>query len=276
MFMKLWLQALVVTLFMAPWVTAQDTAPEWFDKQTKWHGFDQFHFEIAGAAAYLVVPTKPLEGKPWIWRARFPGYHDEMDRELVARGFCLGYVNVAGKFGCPLAIETGEAFFRFLTEKRGLKKKACMEGVSRGGLFVYNWAAKHPETVALIYCDTPVCDFRSWPAGQGEGIGSAGAWKQCLAAYGLDEEQAKTFRGLPIDHGQAIAGAKIPILHVVSANDRVVPAKENSYVLADRLKDHGHEMDMIVVPEGTEKSNGHHFTHPEPARVVEFFWKYRN
>ena len=274
--MKLWLHASVVVLFLATPSFSEEAATTWFDKQTKWHGFDQFHFKIAGAAAYLVVPPQPLEGKPWIWRARFPGYHDEMDRELVTKGFHLAYVDVAGKFGSPQAIETGEAFYQFLTEKRGLSQKASMEGVSRGGLFVYNWAAKHSETVALIYCDTPVCDFRSWPAGQGDGIGSEGAWKQCLAAYGLTEQQAKEFRGLPIDHAELIANAKIPVLHIVSENDRVVPPKENTYVLRDRLKSHGQEMDLIVVPKGTQKSNGHHFQHPEPRssrRVLFEIWK---
>lgn len=250
---------------------AQDTASTWYTKKTTWNGFDQFHFRIAGSSAYLVVPTNAAKGNPWIWRARFPGFHAEMDIELVKQGFHLAYFDVAGKFGCPDVITRADEFYSFLVDGRGLNPKASMEGVSRGGLFVYNWSAKHPSRVASIYCDTPVCDFRSWPGGQGKGIGSPGAWKQCLDAYGLTEQQAQTYDKLPINHAEVLAKAKIPILHIVSDNDRVVPPKENTYVLKAKLAQLRHDMPVISVAEGTEKSNGHHFDHPEPQRVIDFF-----
>jgi outer membrane protein assembly factor BamB len=247
---------------------ADDT--NWFSKQTKWHGHAQYHFQIADRAAYLVVPDEPLEGNPWIWRARFPGYHAEMDVDLVSRGFHVGYVDVAGLFGAPQAMEIGDRFYDFMTQDRGLAKRPVLEGVSRGGLFVYNWAVRHPTKVSAIYCDTPVCDFKSWPAGKGDGIGSDSTWKQCLDIYGYSEEQALAFQGNPINHAKTIAAAGIPILHVVSENDRVVPPHENTYVLKERLQSEGGDLELIRVPAGTAKSNGHHFTHPAPERVVAF------
>ena len=36
------------------------------------------------------------------------------------------------------------------------------------------------------------------------------------------------------------------------------------------LQELGHPMRTIVVPEGTAKSNGHHFDHPDPERVIRF------
>ena len=242
----------------------------WFSKQSQWHGHKQFHFEHSGSKCYLIVPTDPLPGNPWIWRARFPGFHAEMDVELVGKGFHLAYMDVAGKFGCPETIDRATQFYEYLVVERDLSSKPVLEGVSRGGLFVYNWAAKNSERVSCIYCDTPVCDFRSWPGGLGKGIGSAGAWKQCLAAYGLTEEQASNYMGLPVDHAKIIARAKIPLLHIVSENDRVVPPTENTYVLKKRLEEFGHKMEVISVPEGTDKSHGHHFTHPKPSQVVDF------
>ena len=221
----------------------------WFTRQSKWHGFDQFHFQVADRPAYLVVPEKPAEGSPWIWRARFPGYHAEIDIALVRKGFHIGYVDVAGMFGNPRAVAIGDQFYEFITTKRGLAKQVALEGVSRGGLLVYNWAVKNPDKVACIYCDTPVCDIKSWPGGKGTGIGSPPTWKQCLKAYGFDEDQAKAFNGNPIDHAKVIADAGIPILHIVSENDRIVPPKENTYVLKSRLAKHGHEMEVISVPE---------------------------
>ena len=247
--------------------TADD---HWYVKRSDWHGFDQFHFVIGDRDAYLVVPSKALVGKPWIWRARFPGYHAEMDIELVRHGYHLAYLDVAGQFGCPTIIEKGTEFYRYLVDNHDLNAKPVLEGVSRGGLFVYNWAAANPSRVACIYCDTPVCDFRSWPAGQGTGIGSEAAWRQCLSAYGLTEAQAQLFDQRPLDKAGTIAEAKIPILHVVSENDRVVPPIENSFALRQALRKADHDMEIISVAEGTEKSNGHHFDHPQPQRVIDF------
>jgi pimeloyl-ACP methyl ester carboxylesterase len=43
-----------------------------------------------------------------------------------------------------------EAFYRALTTEYSLSRKPVLLGMSRGGLYVYNWAAKHPEAVGLI------------------------------------------------------------------------------------------------------------------------------
>lgn len=259
-------------LFAAP-LAAQDAAtlsPDWSTKQTKWNGYQQYHFRTAGSDCYLVKPEVALAGNPWIWRARFPGFHAEMDIALVGKGFHLAYMDVANQFGCPSVIERADEFYRFLVNQHQLNAKAVMEGVSRGGLFVYNWTAKHPDRVACIYCDTPVMDFRSWPGGKGSGIGHKGSWQACLKAHGLTEEQSASHGELPIHYAEIIAKPNIPVMHIVSANDRVVPPIENTYVLRDKLKALGHEMQIIVVPQGTEKSSGHHFTHPDPQRVVNF------
>ena len=251
---------------------AADAADDgaWFDRKASWNGYEQFHFRVADHRAYLVTPKQPAAGRPWVWRARFPGYHAEMDIALLGKGYHVAYVDVAGMFGSPNAVKIGDQFYEYLTAKHNLSRKPALEGVSRGGLFVYNWAAENTEKVACIYCDTPVCDFKSWPGGKGIGLGSEAAWRQCLGAYGLTEQQAQEFDQNPINHAAIIAKAKIPILHIVSENDRVVPPKENTYLLQQQLKQHGHDLEVISVPEGTAKSNGHHFDHPQPDRVVTF------
>jgi sialidase-1 len=94
-----------------------------------------------------------------------------------------------------------------------------------------------------------VCDIKSWPLGQGAGIGHETTWKRLLDEYGFTREQA---------------------LHIVSLNDRVVPPEENTFELARRYRLLGGSIDIIEVAEGTEKSNGHHFDHPDPKRVADF------
>ena len=258
-------QAIVLFLFcgfIPSILLAQEPATE------NWHGFAKETFKIGDQDAYVVKPKAPLEGKPWIWRARFPGFHIKADLMLLEDGYHLGYVDVSDMFGSPKALAIGDRFYEHMRSEYGLSEFPVLEGVSRGGLFVYNWAASHPNRVSCIYCDTPVCDIRSWPGGFGKGVGSVQAWKQCLTAYGLDEESAKSFAGNPLDRAKTIADANIPILHIVSENDQVVPAVENSYRLKTELEKHDHSMKLIKV-QGT-KLKGHHFDHPCPEKVAEF------
>ena len=265
------LVATCVTPLFSQFSTAQES---WFNRQSQWKGYDQFHFSVAERPAYIVAPKKTANGKPWVWRARFPGYHAEMDVALLAQGFHIAYVDVAGMFGSPQATKIGDALYQYLTTEHGFANKPALEGVSRGGLFVYNWAAKNPDKVACIYCDTPVCDFKSWPGGKGQGVGAEKEWEQCKKTYGLSEEQALAYQRNPVDLAQEIAAAKIPLLHIVSDTDVVVPPKENTYLLRQRLRDLDQEMEIISVAKGTEKSRGHHFAHPDPERVVEFITKH--
>jgi hypothetical protein len=87
----------------------------------------------------------------------------------------------------------------------GLAPKVSIEGVSRGGLFVYNWTARHADLVNAIYCESPVCDMKSWPGGKGTGHGSGKDWQEALAAYNFNEEEMIAFQGNPIDEVPPIA-----------------------------------------------------------------------
>jgi len=260
--------------FCDSWNRVAADEESWPGRRATWNGYDQFHFSVAERKCYVVVPKQAAPGNPWVWRARFPHYHAEMDIAIVGKGYHLAYVDVAGLLGSPQAVRIGDQFYEYLTARHGLAAKPALEGVSRGGLFVYNWAAKNPDKVACIYADTPVCDFKSWPGGKGKGLGSPGTWATCLKAYGLTEDEAIEYGKNPVDNVAPIASAKIPILHIVAENDRVVPPPENTYLLKERLEKLGATIEIISVPEGTEKSNGHHFEHPEPQRVVDFIVKH--
>lgn len=249
---------------------------EWTGRQDEWHGFKRFHFQIDGRNCYVVTPTKIASGTPWVWRARFPNFHYEMDIELVKRGFHIAYMDVAKLFGSPQAIAHGNKFYEHLTKQHGFQKKVALEGVSRGGLFIYNWALANPEKVSCIYADTPVCDFKSWPGGKGKSPGAKASWENCLKAYGMTEKEALAYPNNPVDRIQVIADAGIPVLHIVSENDQVVPPDENTYLMFSRVpksKRKGN-FKVISVKKGTEKSRGHHFQHPESEQVVEFITRH--
>lgn len=234
-------------------------------KQSSFHGFDRFDFTFQGHACIVVVPRKVAEGRPWIWRARFFGVAPGVDKELLERGFHVAYIDVANLFGAPRAVERWDRFYDYLTHVHQLGSRPVLEGLSRGGLIIYNWAAANPEKVACLYGDAPVCDFKSWPLRHGR----PDIWRKCLDAYGFSHEEALAFRGNPVDSLEPLATAKIPLIHVVGDEDKVVPVEENTGLIEARYRKLGGHIKVIHKPKV-----GHHPHGLEPSQpIVEFILK---
>jgi pimeloyl-ACP methyl ester carboxylesterase len=242
-------------------------------------GFEQYEFKLDGHRCIIVKPATAARGKPWIWRARFFGHQPQADIALLKKGFHIAYIEVGGLFGNPAAVERWNLFYGYLTREHGLSSKVALEGMSRGGLIIYNWAGANPEKVSCIYGDAPVCDFRSWPGdlyrrkeNKGEPLRRAqrGAWAACLKAYGLSEEQVKTYKGNPVDNLEPLAKAGIPLLHVCGGADKIVPVAENTAVLEKRYKALGGSIKVIL-----KKGVGHHpHSLKDPEPIVSFVLKH--
>ena len=242
-------------------------------------GFGRYEFKLDGQRCIIVKPDTAARGKPWIWRARFFGHQPQADIALLKKGFHIAYIEVGGLFGNPAAVERWNLFYGYLTREHGLSSKVALEGMSRGGLIIYNWAKANPEKVSCIYGDAPVCDFRSWPGdlyrrkeNNGKPLRKAQrrAWAACLKAYGLSEEQAKAYKGNPVDNLEPLAKAGIPLLHVCGGADKVVPVAENTAVLEKRYKALGGAIKVIL-----KKGVGHHpHSLKDPGPIVSFVLKH--
>ncbi len=236
-------------------------------KQSDWHGFARYDFEVDGKPVLVVAPAKMAEGKPWVWHGEFFGHKPEPDIALLKRGFHIAYMSVPDMLGSPAAVAHWNAFYDELTAKYGLAKKVALVGLSRGGLYCYNWAAANPDKVACIYGDAPVCDFKSWPGGRGKGKGSPRDWQLVLQRYGFkDDAEALAYDKNPVDNLAALAAAKVPLLHVYGDADEVVPWDENTGLLAERYRELGGSITLIAKP-----GVGHH-PHglDDPTPIVEF------
>jgi len=255
-----------------PATTNKTPVPE--IKTVEWKGFDKDTFRVADRACFVIKPPQTAPGNPWVWRARFPGYHPEIDLILLNKGFHVAHINTGGTFASPGAMEDWDQFYQYVLTHYNLAEKVGLEGVSRGGLFMYTWAKRHPESVACIYGDTPVCDIKSWPLGAGKGMGSEETWAKLLKHYNMTDEQARAYNNNPFDNLEPLVRNGIPILHIVSEDDQIVPPAENTYILQERYHKLGGEMEVISVPHGTKKTNGHHFKLEDPARCANFFIKH--
>jgi len=202
----------------------------------KWKDFDRYDFILpeSKAKATLVLPEQAAPGNPWIWRARFFGHQPALDLALLKRGYHLAYVDVANLYGSEKAMTRGDEFYRHLTTQFNLGPRPILEGMSRGGLFIFNFAARHPDQVTAIYGDNPVCNFQSWPGGI-NGKPSKGDYARCLKAYGITAKEAKTHPQIT-SPGFAKKLKGIPVALVIGTDDKVVPPAENAEILATHLK----------------------------------------
>lgn len=222
-----------------------------------WKGYTKQSFEFEGRKAFVVVPEKAAPGNPWVWRTSFPDFHAEVDVELVKGGFHIAHVDVVSMLGCDDALAIMDRFYELVRKQWKLAEKPALEAVSRGGLHAYRYAATRPDRVACIYADTPVMDLKSWPLKHPKAKGPVA---DALNYYGFADEAALiAYDGDPIDLLEPIAKAKLPLRHVISPNDQVVPAEENTLEAKRRLEKLGWEMDLLIVDPATTLNEGHHF-----------------
>jgi pimeloyl-ACP methyl ester carboxylesterase/lysophospholipase L1-like esterase len=234
--------------------------------QSSWFGFNQLQFVVDGRNCLLVIPKDRAVGRPWIWRTEFFGHEPQADLALLSNGWHVAYMDVQNLYGAPAGLDHMDRFYEDLTNRFQLSPRAVLEGFSRGGLFAFNWAARHPDRVAGLYVDAPVCDFKSWPAGWGKGKGSTPDWERCKQVYGLNDNQARQYPLNPVDNLEPLARARIPILSVCGDADDIVPIAENTLLVQERYQKLGGIIKVI-----SKSGVGHHpHSLQDPQPIVDF------
>lgn len=237
----------------------------WSGKKSTFHGYELVDFKLGEVPCKVVIPKKIADGKPWVLRARFWGHQPQFDIAMLKAGHHIVYCDVGNLFGSPEAVRRWDELYNYLRFEHLFADRAILEGMSRGGLIIYNWAAANPEKVAAIYGDAPVMDFKSWPGGKGVGTGGGSAWQTCLKAYGMTEAEALAYKGNPIDNLAPLAKAGIPIIHVVGDADEVVPVAENTAIAEARYQKLGGTFKVIHKP-----GVGHKHSLKDPQPIVDF------
>ena len=235
-----------------------------------WHGFKRLDFVVAGRPALLVVPKAAAPGKPWIWRTEFFEHEPQADLALLELGWHVAYMNAQDMYGAPRAMVIFDVFYEQVTRAQGLARRVVLEGLSRGGLYAFNYAVAHPERVAALYLDAPVLNIHSWPGHSKDTPGGAKLWREFCESYGLSEESAAVFKDSPIDHIEPVAKAGVPILLIAGDADETVPWPENGAILKQRYDELGAVCAVIIKPGG--KHHPHSLADPKP--IVDFITKH--
>ena len=225
-----------------------------------YHGFRMYQFDCGGAAARVVEPRQPLSGQ-WVWKGEYFEAFEEFQLRMLDRGFTLGFIGVAGNLvGDPKSLDHWEPFYEMMVGK-GFSPRPVMFGQSRGALYIYNWALRHPDRIGCLYGDNPVCDFRSWPRGKDPAL-----WQRVLDTYHFSSDaEAVAWRGNPVDQLEKLARAGIPVVHVAATGDTTVPIAENTDVVEKRYRELGGNIRVF-------RQAGEHHPHglPDSTPVVEW------
>ncbi len=243
-------------------IKAKCTINKFPGKLSKWHGFDMY----TDGSSKIVVPKKIADGKPWVWRARFFGHEPQFDIAMLNNGYHVAYCSVTSLYGNKEAVEKWDKFYNYLKSEHLFSSKVVLEGFSRGGLIIYNWAIKNPDKVAAIYADAPVMNLNSWPNNR-----YPSNKKEMMQAYGFkNDKNIANYRLNPIDTLEILAKYKVPIIHVVGDIDKVVPLKDNTAIAEQRYKKVGGMFKVIH-----KAKVGHHpHSLKDPQPIVDFIIKH--
>jgi lysophospholipase L1-like esterase/pimeloyl-ACP methyl ester carboxylesterase len=239
-------------------------------QQSSFYGYACADFIYNGRACKIAKPKIAAKGHPWLWRARFWGHEPQTDIALLQQGFHIVYCDVAEMLGNSEAIADWDNYYRLL-RKAGLGKKAVFEGMSRGGVYVFNWAAVNPDKVACVYVDNPLLNFPAWAA---QFTHKSDVKDAMFLAFKKDfnlvsDEDVLNFKGSPVDKVKQIVKGKYPILILCADEDEAVSPRENTLLFEQKVKELNGNITVIHKP----GFKHHPHSLPNPAPIVDFILK---
>ena len=225
-------------------------------------GYECAEFRLRGKECKVVKPKMVAPDKPWIWRARFWAHESQTDIALLERGFHVVYCDVSELMGNEEALSIWSDFYNILTDA-GLSKKSAMEGMSRGAMYVFCWAAANPDKVNAVYIDNALLDCRYLA----EREDMSDMIKNFMFAYHLKtKDDIRNFKGNPMDMTKDIVKGKYPILVLCADQDEAVDPNTQSLLFEKKIKEEGG--DITVMMKHGFKHHPHSF--PNPTPIVDF------
>jgi pimeloyl-ACP methyl ester carboxylesterase len=214
---------------------------------------------VDGHYGFIIQPKGPLDSqRRWVWDC--PSWYAVLSaspprgivahrfyvESLLARGFCVGGVDVGISCGSPAAVKVCTDFYQAVMSKYHLNQRVRMIGQSNGGLIAYAWAFRHPGSVDRILGIYPVTDMRTWPGldrvdPQTEETAPDLSWHITVPELRI---RLKEFN--PIDNLKPLAEAGVVLLHLHGDSDRGVPMGPNSEEVVKRYQAMGGEAGLIV------------------------------
>ncbi len=202
-----------------------------------WNGFRRLDFTFENKDAVLVIPNEPRTDRKWLFKTEYFGAFPDFELEMLARGYHVAHVKNTTRWCLEEDTERQARFAAYLHQEYGLCEKCMTVGMSCGGMQSIYLGAKHPECVAALYIDAPVCNLLSCPCGVGDAVDAL--YQEFTQATGKTVSDMINYRKHPIDYAPLLIQNKIPLYIVAGDSDQTVPYHENGAVLADYYRKHG-------------------------------------
>jgi pimeloyl-ACP methyl ester carboxylesterase len=238
-----------------------------------WYGFPRHHFTVDGCKAWIVEPPLPAPDNRWSWCTQWAeAFVPRVGTvALLEHGFYHAHIDAFEFRGSP----EGIAVMRRFQEKligMGLSPKANLIGMSWGGYLSLRYAAEHPEGVAAIYLDAPLCNAADDDTTPASIIHAARHNQEISERYGLSFDELKTSPLNPVNNLQPIVDAKIPVYAAVGEDDQVVNHATNFDVVERNFLAAGGVFWKVV----RRSAWGHHpHGFDDVSELLDFHWRAR-
>lgn len=201
-------------------------------KTEHWNGFEKQTFLFEGKQAILVFPRQPDARKNWLLKMEYWDAFPAREKELVACGFHLAYLQNETRFATRADCDRKARFVDFLHRAYGLREKCVPVGMSCGGAHAVNFAGYYPEKTVCVYLDAPVLNFCSYP-GRPENPECERVWQtEFIKAYpGIERHELLNFPDHPLNRTRRLQECKIPVIMLYGTQDETVPYSENGKLL---------------------------------------------
>lgn len=224
-------------------------------------------FTFEGRAAVLIMPEQGRQTGRWLLKTEYFSAFQDMEERLVARGFCLVWLENINRWGIDADLDAKERLRDFLVAEFGLSRRCVPVGMSCGGLHAIKQAARHPEMIEALYLDAPVVNLFSCPMGFGCGTDiDVSAQEEMLRALSLTRSELLAYRDHPLDNIARLIENRIPLVLVWGDSDTTVPFCENGALVRA-----AYEQTDIPTLYIEKKNCGHHPHGPIDTRAVEAF-----
>ena len=231
----------------SPWVTTGGV------KNGSWRGFNVHESQLNEFRVWVAEPKTPAEGRPLILRIQDfgDGFHCEMNEMLLQAGIYVVAINSYDVCGADYGLNLMDSLYAIARKHFSLPEK-CALGCFLVPDFLPIVGRYGIRNGSLVFMVRAGNGFQDLADGLETFCGQLDEVERVL--WLCQRPGGSCLSRNPIDNLAPIAKAKIPLRHVISLTDehdtKIVPNDKNTLKAQRILKQMGHEIDVVVTPEG--------------------------
>ncbi len=229
-----------------------------------WNGFEKKEFVFEGRKAMVVLAKPENRTDRWLMKMEYCEAFPAVELAMLRHGWNRAYIENRHRWCDEEDLDLKKRFADHLHQEFGFCKAFVPVGMSCGGMFSVQFAARYPQYVRELYLDAPVLNLLSCPADLG--ISQSGLWAEYQSATGMTLSKLICSREHPLDRIPLLAEHQIPVVLIYGKEDMVVPYEENGALLEAYYK----ERKLPILAVGKDGCGHHPHGLEDPKPIVSF------